>query len=60
MKNSAYVDVVHGGIYTHRTYNMGMVDANNRAQFLRWQDPHDQPRGKEHAKYNCPTTAVSR
>jgi F420-non-reducing hydrogenase large subunit len=31
--NSAYVDLILGDIYTHRTYYMGTVDAANRVNF---------------------------
>ena len=53
LKNSAYVDIITGGIYTHRTYNMGMVDANNRSNFYDGKIRITSPEGKEHAKYAC-------
>jgi F420-non-reducing hydrogenase large subunit len=31
--NKAYVDLILGDIYTHRTYYMGMVDENNHINF---------------------------
>jgi F420-non-reducing hydrogenase large subunit len=31
--NQAYVDLILGEAYTHRTYYMGMVDANNKVNF---------------------------
>ena len=33
LKNSEYVKLVTGDTYLHRTYNMGMVDANNCTNF---------------------------
>ena len=31
--NKAYVDLILGDIYTHQTYYIGMVDANNKVNF---------------------------
>jgi len=33
LKNSDYVDLILSDIYTHRTYYMGMVDADNHVNF---------------------------
>ena len=33
LKNSEYVKLVTGDVYTHKTYNMGMVDGENRVNF---------------------------
>ncbi len=35
--NPGYVDLILGDIYTHHTYYMGLVDENNKPNFLRWQ-----------------------
>jgi F420-non-reducing hydrogenase large subunit len=53
LKNSAYVDIIVGGAYTHRTYNMGMVDRNNKVNFYDGKIRVTGPDGKEHAKYDC-------
>ena len=33
LANTEYVELITGDVYVHRTYNMGMVDANNRTNF---------------------------
>lgn len=33
LRNSAYIDLIVGDAFTHRTYYMGMVDGNNRLNF---------------------------
>ncbi len=33
LENTAYRDLVLGDLYTHRTYSMGLVDANRRVNF---------------------------
>jgi F420-non-reducing hydrogenase large subunit len=50
--NKGYVDLITGGIYTHATYNMGTVDANNRVNFYDGMIRVVGPDGKEHAKYH--------
>ncbi|HXY75002.1 MAG TPA: Ni/Fe hydrogenase subunit alpha [Dehalococcoidales bacterium] len=51
LKNKAYVDLILSDAYTHKTYYMGMVDANNKVNFydgdIRVVDPH----GKEFVKF---------
>ena len=53
LKNKDYVDLITGDVYAHRTYYMGMVDANKKVTFydgmLRVLDPN----GKEFAKFAC-------
>jgi F420-non-reducing hydrogenase large subunit len=49
--NKAYVDLILGDIYTHRTYYMGMVDENNKANFYDGQVRVVDPKGKEYVKY---------
>jgi len=53
LKNSDYVDLIVGDIYTHQTYNMGMVDANNHVNFYDGKIRVTGPDGKEHAKYDA-------
>jgi F420-non-reducing hydrogenase large subunit len=51
LKNAAYVDLITGDVYVHRTYNMGTVDDNNRLNFYDGLIRVTGPDGKEHAKY---------
>ncbi|MBN2579779.1 MAG: Ni/Fe hydrogenase subunit alpha [Pirellulales bacterium] len=51
LKNSEYLKIVTGDVYVHQTYNMGMVDAENRSNFYDGQIRVTGPDGKEHAKY---------
>ncbi len=53
LKNTEYVELITGGIYTHKTYNMGMVDANNHVNFYDGKIRVVGPDGKEHAKYDA-------
>ncbi|MHB8900561.1 MAG: Ni/Fe hydrogenase subunit alpha [Thermoguttaceae bacterium] len=53
LKNSAYVDLITGGIYTHQTYNMGTVDANNKVNFYDGKIRVVGPDGKELVKYDA-------
>ena len=50
--NSRYVELIKSDVYTHRTYNMGMVDANNRVNFYDGMIRVVGPDGREHAKYH--------
>ncbi len=50
--NKAYVDLILGDIYTHRTYYMGLVDEKNRVNFYDGRVRVVNPSGKEFAKYN--------
>jgi len=52
LKNSAYVDIITGGVYTHRTHNMGMVDENNHANFYDGKVRVVGPDGAEKFKYD--------
>src|SRR5574339_148349 len=49
--NKAYVDLILGDVYTHRTYYMGMVDANNNVNFYDGKVRVVDPNGKEFVKY---------
>ena len=53
LKNSEYVKLITGDIYVHKTYNMGMVDAQNRTNFYDGKIRVTSPNGSEHAKYDC-------
>jgi F420-non-reducing hydrogenase large subunit len=52
LKNTDYVSLITGGVYTHQTYNMGTVDANNRLNFYAGKTRIVGPDGKEFAKYD--------
>jgi len=52
LKNTEYVKLITGDVYVHRTYNMGMVDANNCTNFYDGKIRVTSPSGKEHAKYD--------
>lgn len=49
--NKAYVDLILGDIYTHKTYYMGMVDENNKINFYDGKVRLVDPDGKEFVKY---------
>ncbi|KAF0107243.1 MAG: hydrogenase subunit A [Anaerolineaceae bacterium] len=49
--NKAYVDLILGDIYTHKTYYMGMVDENNHINFYDGKVRVVGPDGKELVKY---------
>jgi F420-non-reducing hydrogenase large subunit len=51
--NTDYVSLIKNEGYIHRTYNMGMVDANNHVNFYDGKIRVVGPDGKEHAKYDC-------
>lgn len=53
LKNTEYVDLITGGIYTHKTYNMGIVDAKNCTNFYDGKIRVTGPDGKEHFKYSA-------
>ncbi|MEN6458338.1 MAG: Ni/Fe hydrogenase subunit alpha [Thermoguttaceae bacterium] len=53
LKNSDYVKLITGDVYVHKTYNMGMVDANNCSNFYDGKIRVTSPAGKEHARYDC-------
>jgi len=48
-----FVEIITGGVYTHQTYNMGMVDENNHVNFYDGQIRVTAPDGSEHAKYDA-------
>jgi F420-non-reducing hydrogenase large subunit len=49
--NKAYVDLILGDIYTHKTYYMGLVDENNNINFYDGKVRVVGPDGKEYVKY---------
>jgi F420-non-reducing hydrogenase large subunit len=51
LKNKAYVDLITSDAFTHRTYYMGLVDANNKVNFYDGQLRVVDPAGKEFAKF---------
>ncbi len=51
--NKAYVDLILGDIYTHHTYYMGTVDANNKINFYDGKVRVVDPDGKEFLKYEA-------
>jgi F420-non-reducing hydrogenase large subunit len=51
LANKAYVDLILGDVYTHQTYYMGTVDADNKVNFYDGMVRVVDPDGKEFAKY---------
>jgi F420-non-reducing hydrogenase large subunit len=51
LQNSDYVSLILSEVFTHRTYYLGMVDAQNRANFYDGQLRVVSPDGKEYAKF---------
>jgi F420-non-reducing hydrogenase large subunit len=51
LSNPQYVDLILGDIYTHQTYYMGLVDANNKVNFYDGKVRVVDPSGKEYVKY---------
>jgi F420-non-reducing hydrogenase large subunit len=51
LKNPEYVKLITSEAYTHKTYYMGMVDAQNRVNFYDGQLRVVTPEGKEYAKF---------
>ena len=51
LKNKSYVDLITSETYTHRTYYMGLVDANNRVNFYDGRIRVVDPEGKEYALF---------
>jgi F420-non-reducing hydrogenase large subunit len=49
--NPAYVDMILGDLYTHRTYSIGLVDENNRVNFYDGQVSVVDPDGQRIGKY---------
>ena len=51
LSNKQYLDLIVGDIYTHHTYYMGLVDANNKVNFYDGKVRVVAPDGKEYVKY---------
>jgi F420-non-reducing hydrogenase large subunit len=49
--NKAYVDLILSDMFTHQTYNMGLVDDKNKVTFYDGKVRVTAPDGSEHAKY---------
>jgi F420-non-reducing hydrogenase large subunit len=57
--NPKYVDLILGDIYTHQTYYMGLVDANNKVNFYDGKVRVVAPDGKEYVKYEAKDYAAN-
>jgi F420-non-reducing hydrogenase large subunit len=51
LSNKTYLDLIVGDIYTHKTYYMGLVDANNKVNFYDGKVRVVGPDGKEYVMY---------
>lgn len=51
LSNEAYVDLILGDIFKHRTYYMGLVDEQNRVNFYDGKIRVVDPEGREYAKF---------
>ncbi len=51
LKNKGYVDLILSDMYTHQTYNMGLVDENNQTNFYDGMIRVTGPDGKELVKF---------
>jgi len=51
LKNKEYVNLITSNAYTHRTYYMGLVDANNKVNFYDGMIRVVTPEGNEFAKF---------
>ena len=51
LANKGYVDLIVSDMFTHKTYNMGLVDANGKVTFYEGKVRVTGPDGSEHAKY---------
>lgn len=51
LKNSDYVDLIVSDVFTHRTYYMGMVDAQNRVNFYDGDLRVVTPDGEQWARF---------
>ncbi len=51
LKNSEYVKLITSDAYTHKTYDMGLVDENNHTNFYDGMIRVVGPYGVEHGKY---------
>jgi len=51
LANKVYVDMILSDMYSHKTYNMGLVDENGKVSFYDGKVRVTAPDGTEHAKY---------
>lgn len=51
LKNPAYLDLILGDIYTHRTYSMGLIDPDNKVNFYDGRVSLVAPDGERIARY---------
>jgi len=51
LANQGYVDLILSDAFTHKTYYMGLVDANNKVNFYDGKLRVVDPEGKEFAKF---------
>ena len=51
LKNKEYVDIILSDMFTHQTYNMGLVDENNHVNFYDGDIRVTGPDGKEFVKF---------
>jgi F420-non-reducing hydrogenase large subunit len=51
LQNKSYVDMILSGPYTLKTYNMGLVDKNNKVNFYDGKIRVTNQDGKEYAKF---------
>ncbi|RLF29749.1 MAG: Ni/Fe hydrogenase subunit alpha [Thermoplasmata archaeon] len=52
LKNKDYVDLILSDPYTLKTYNMGLVDENNKVNFYDGKIRVTDPEGKEYIKFD--------
>jgi F420-non-reducing hydrogenase large subunit len=53
LANKEYVDMILSDTYAHKTYNMGLVDENNKVNFYEGKVRVVGPDGTEHCKYEA-------
>jgi F420-non-reducing hydrogenase large subunit len=51
LKNKAYVDLILSDMYSHQTYSIGLVDANEKVNFYEGTVKVVDPEGKEFCRY---------
>ena len=59
LANSDYVKLITGDIYVHKTYNMGMVDANNCTNFYDGKIRVTSPERQGTRQVRLPQTTAS-
>jgi F420-non-reducing hydrogenase large subunit len=51
LASNEYVDMILSDTYAHKTYNIGLVDENNKVNFYDGKVRVTDPDGREHCKY---------